>query len=185
MFRSGLFKTSLYLLLFTSVTLWARKMPEMPEDFGSEEWVAANYTEAVGYLKYLTDKQEREEFLSVPDNERLEVWQEFWSEFDPVDTTPENEYRDAYFARIRHANESYGTILQPGWLTEMGETYIRLGLPNNLEKFSMRSGGKDIEIWSYWTPREVDLIFFDRSGLGDFRLLNPAEMIDQVFVYGR
>ena len=172
------------LLLLAAVSLWARKQPEMPENFGTDEWAVAHYQEAVGYLKYLTDNKDRQKLLSVPEKLRLEAWGEFWNKLDPVSISPENEYRDAYFARIEHANLNYGTILLPGWLTDRGETYVRLGPPNSIERFTMRAGGKDLEVWSYWTPREVNLVFLDRTGVGDFYLLNPGDMIDQVFIYG-
>ena len=184
MYRAALIKLPLALLLLSTAAFGARKQPEMPENFGTQEWAVANYEEAVSYLKYLTEKNDRQELLSVPQNLRLETWQEFWKKLDPVSSTPENEYRDAYFERIRHANLDYGTILQPGWLTDMGETYIRLGPPMNIERFTMRSQGKDIEVWNYWAPREVNLVLLDQTGVGDFRLLNPGEMIDQVYIYG-
>ena len=172
------------LFMLTAVSVWAGKQAEMPENFGTDEWAVAHYVEAVGYLKYLTDNEDRQKLLSVPEKLRLEAWVEFWNKLDPVSVTPENEYRDAYFARIKHANLDYGTILLSGWLTDRGETYIRLGPPNSIERFTMRAGGKDLEVWSYWIPREVNLVFLDRSGVGDFYLLNPGDMIDQVFIYG-
>ena len=153
----------------------------MPDNFGTNDWAVANYTEAVGYLKYLADNDVRQKLLSVPENLRLEAWEEFWKGYDPVSSTPENEFRDQYFARIRYANENFNTILQPGWLTDMGEVWIRLGEPNTIEKFTMRASGNDIQVWNYWVPRDVYLVFLDRTGVGDFYLLNTSEMLDEVF----
>lgn len=161
--------------------LWARKKVEMPENFGTNEWAVANYKEAVGYIKYIAKNEVRQQLLSVPENLRLEAWEEFWKGHDPLSSTPENEFRDQYFARIRYANDNFGTILQPGWLTERGEVWIRLGEPKNIEKFTMRAGGNNLEVWNYWAPRDVYLVFMDRSGVGDFYLLNPGEMLDEVF----
>ncbi|MEA2064075.1 MAG: GWxTD domain-containing protein [Gemmatimonadota bacterium] len=175
---------AIILLLVSTVSMWARKEPRMPENFGSDEWAVANYEEAVGYLKYLTDNRTRQELLSVPENLRVEAWNEFWEAFDPLSTTELNEFHVEYFARIEHANNEYGTILQPGWLTDRGETCIRLGPPRMLDKYSMRAGGRDLEVWNYWVPYDIDLVFVDRSGVGDFILLNPEMMIEQV-VMGR
>jgi len=183
MHRSGVIALGLLLIfsLMVTTSLWARKKVEMPENFGTNEWAVAHYKEAVGYLKYLAGNDLRQELLSVPERLKLEAWEEFWIKHDPVSSTPEKEFRNQYFARIRHANEKFGTILQPGWLTDRGEVWIRLGEPNTIEKFTMRAGGRDLEIWNYWVPRDVYLVFLDRAGVGDFYLLNPSDMLDEVF----
>ncbi len=183
MHRSGVIALGLPIILSLIVTssLWARKKIEMPDNFGTNEWAAANYKEAVGYLKYIAKNDVRQELLSVPENLRLEAWEEFWKERDPVSSTSENEFRDQYFDRIRYANEKFGAILQPGWLTDQGEVWIRLGEPNSIEKFTMRAGGNDLEVWNYWVPRDVYLVFLDRAGVGDFYLLNSSDMLDEVF----
>jgi GWxTD domain-containing protein len=168
--------------LFLSGSLWARKPIEMPANFGTDEWAIANYQDAVNYLHYLSERKTRQALVSVPDNLRLEAWQQFWKKLDPVSKTPENEYQIEYFARIRYANEHYTTNLQPGWLTDRGEAYVRLGAPKDIEKFTMRARGRDIEVWEYWAPREVQLFFYDRTGVGDFFLLNPADMMEEVFI---
>ena len=183
MSRSPAIRIALPLILSLILTgsIQARKEVVMPENFGTGEWAEVNYKEAVGYLKYVAKNEVRQELLSVPGNLRLEAWEEFWKEHDPVSSTPENEFRDQYFARIRYANENFGNMLQPGWLTDMGEVWIRLGEPNTIEKFTMRASGKDLEIWNYWVPRDAYLVFLDRSGVGDFYLLNMSDMLDEVF----
>jgi len=168
-------------VLMAAASLWAKKMPEMPENFGQTDWAMANYKEAVGYLKYLTDGKTRKKMLAVPEDKRLETWENFWKKLDPVSATPENEMRIQYFARIRYANENFGTLLEPGWLTDRGEAYIRLGPPMIIDKYTMRSAGRDLEIWDYWTARNLYLFFLDRTGVGDFYLLNPEDMLEEVF----
>jgi len=179
--RSTLF-TAAAILILLAAPLRAREVPEMPENFGTDQWAVANYEQAVHYLKYLSDEKTRRKMLNAPIRERLEVWQSFWKELDPVPATAENEYQDAYFARIRYANESYSEMLRDGWLTDRGEAYIRLGAPMLIERFPMRSGGKDLEVWNYWSSHDRYLVFMDRTGVGDYLLLNPEEMIDEVFL---
>ena len=171
----------LALSLIVTGLLQARKKVVMPDNFGTSEWAATNYKDAVGCLKYLADNDVRQELFSAPEHKKFEAWEEFWKERDPLSSTSENEFRDQYFARIRYANENFGTILQPGWLTDRGEVWIRLGEPNYIEKFTMRASGNDLEVWNYWVPRDVYLVFLDRTGVGDFYLLNTSEMLDEVY----
>jgi GWxTD domain-containing protein len=186
MFRPRALKASIpvILLLILAVPLRARKTVEMPDNFGRDDWAVSHWEEAVGYLKYVGDKEDRQKMLSVPENLRLEAWEEFWKKFDPVSTTPANEFRDEYFARIRQANDNFASILRPGWLTDRGEVYIRMGAPRNVEKFNTRAGGRDIEVWEYWISYDVTLVFMDTRGGGDMDLLNPSVMVEWVFEKG-
>jgi GWxTD domain-containing protein len=173
------------LVLTGATPLWAVKVPDMPKDFGSEEWAVSNWNAAVGYLKYVADTRKQQALLSVPAGLRKEAWEEFWKDFDPVRSTPENEFSAAYFQRVQYANVHFGTNLQYGWLTDRGEAYVRLGPPAETETYTMRANGKDLEIWQYWAPAEFYLYFVDQTGFGDFVLLNPDVMIHESFLPGR
>ncbi len=188
MLRKGFFIPMVVFTLLMSVVSTSRavKTPDMPSGFGTDEWAVSHYREAVDYLKYVARKDIQNQLLSVPENLRLEAWNEFWKPFDPVRSTADNEFRTEYFRRIRYANENFGSILQPGWLTDRGEAYVRMGEPSSIERYAMRAGGRDLYIWVYInTAHEVDLYFVDRTGVGDFDLLNPQDMIEEAFVYGR
>jgi len=182
--RSGFF-TGLFalLLLAAALPLHAVKQVEMPENFGSDEWVAVHWEEAVEYLKYMTKDDVRQEMLKLPAVERMAAWENFWKGRDAGDEAIVKERREQFFGRVRYANENFGTILQPGWLTEMGETWIRLGKPDWRDRYPMRGSGRDLEVWNYMNPRDTYLVFIDRSGLGDYALLNYSDMIDEVYLY--
>jgi GWxTD domain-containing protein len=169
------------LLALTGSLLYAVKIPDMPDNFGSDEWAVEHWNQAVGYLKYITTDEQRQKLGSVPENLRKEAWDEFWKGEDPVPSTPENEFKNTYFARIRYANEHYGTNLWTGWLSDRGEVYIRLGPPEDTEVFRMQANGRDIEVWHYWIPDDVSLYFVDQTGFGDFVLENPQVMLREAF----
>jgi GWxTD domain-containing protein len=182
--RYGIFCTALIAVLLTvAMPAYAVKTVDMPENFGSDEWVAGHWEEAVGYLKYMAKDDVRGEFLNLPAMDRMEAWDAFWMGQGPNDKSMMQERRRKFFERIRYANDNFATILQPGWLTEMGETWIRLGKPDIREKYPMRAGGREIEVWNYMNPRDLYLVFLDRSGVGDFELLNYSDMIDEVYLY--
>ncbi len=167
-------------LLTVALPLHATKKVEMPDDFGSDLWAVSNWSEAVGYLKYLAKDRVREELVALPTGERLAAWREFWTPHRPDKGI---NRREQYFQRVRYANEHLGSNLLPGWKTDMGETWIRLGAPDWREKYTMRGPGRDMEVWNYISPRDTYLVFMDRTGLGDFDLLNYGEMIDEVYFY--
>ena len=177
--RTGL---TVALSLVMTASLWAVKKVDMPGNFGKDDWAVSHYQEAVGYLKYMTKNQTIQKLISVPDNLRQDAWDDFWKGYDPLKKPSANEFQEAYFDRIRYANEKFGSILQPGWLTDRGEAYIRLGEPTSREKFTMRAGGHDIEVWNYMIPRDIYLVFVDRTGVGDFDLLNTGDMLDEVYL---
>ncbi len=167
-------------LLTAALPLHAVKKVEMPDDFGSGLWAVNNWNEAVNYLKYLAKDEVREELAALPAGERLDAWRGFWTPHKPALSS---NRREQYFQRIRYANENFGSILLPGWKTDMGETWIRLGTPDWREKYTMRGAGRDMEVWNYISPRDTYLVFVDRTGLGDFDLLNYSAMIDEVYFY--
>ena len=167
-------------LLTVALPLYAVKEVKMPDDFGTTDWAVSNWSEAVGYLKYLAKDEVREELVALPVGERLEAWREFWNGSKPA---LGKERQEQYFQRIRYANEHFGSRLLPGWKTDMGETWIRLGKPEWREKYTMRGAGRDMEVWNYMNPRDTYLVFVDRTGLGDYDLLNYGTMIDEVYFY--
>jgi len=173
------------IMLIAAMPAGAVKKMEMPNNFGGDDWAVSHWEDAVGYLKYVTSDDVRKEMLKLPENERLATWQDFWKAKDPEKKKPDNVFRTAYFARIRYANDNFGSILLAGWLTDRGDTWIRLGEPRTLDRYPMRSGGRNLEVWNYWAPRDIYLVFLDRTGVGDYDLLNYTDMIDEVYIGGR
>lgn len=168
------------MLLTVALPLQAVKEVEMPEDFGSSQWAVSHWSQAVGYLEYIAGDELRSELATLPGQERPDAWQEFWNAYKP---TMGNERSEQYFQRISFANEHFGSILLPGWKTEMGETWIRLGPPDWRDRHAMRGGGRDMEVWNYMGSRDAYLVFIDRTGVGDYDLLNYSVMLDEVYFY--
>ena len=167
----------IFFSLALNCPLGALKRLEMPADFGQKDWVKDNWQEAVGYLKYIADSDIRQRLLSVPEELRLKAWKEYWIKYDPVISTPVNEYRQEYFSRIKYANEHFGTIHHPfGWLTDRGQAYIRMGPPRNIETYTTEFANRNIQVWDYWSSDNTTLFFWDYAGDGNYYLLNPTEL---------
>lgn len=171
--------------IFIGLILWlgcaplSKTPPIIPEDFGSDEWAMENYQEAVEYLKYLTTDRVRRIMESAPERLHWECWDQFWSARDPAHgVVGARGTKHFYFARIAYANEHFRSRLYPGWLTDRGETYIRLGPPNRVERDPMPQTHRATETWEYW-GHGVTLYFIDWTGLGDYILLNPTDMYEE------
>jgi len=135
----------------------------------STAWLVTNLDEMIDMLRWFRGHDEAiSRVKRAPPEERAAAWQRFWKETDPNPATPENEALNNYFARVAIASQRYRDEGVPGWRTERGEVFIRLGEPDEIYDASAMSQGRVIR-WTYMTVRLV-LFFRDDSGFGRFRL---------------
>src|SRR5262245_34716971 len=81
-----------------------------------------------GPVRYLLTKDEDDAFRRLKtDEERAGFIRTFWASRDPDATTPENEYRDTFYARVAQANRVFTDSTKPGWKTDRGKIFILLG----------------------------------------------------------
>jgi GWxTD domain-containing protein len=130
---------------------------------------------------YIISPVEKEVFLQLrTDRERDMFIQAFWKQRDPTSGTPENEFREEHYTRINKANHSFGRgTSKPGWKTDRGRMYIILGEPNDIQRFEGKSQTYPTEVWFYQgksdlgLPAGFSLVFFQESGVGEYRLYSP------------
>ncbi|MEZ4655261.1 MAG: GWxTD domain-containing protein [Candidatus Eisenbacteria bacterium] len=128
--------------------------------------------ESLELLRIIATKDEINTIESLPEGTRAAGWQRFWEEHDPTPGTPENEFRDAFFQRVRYANEHYG-VLEPGWKSDRGRVYIKFGAPDEVESRPSTLEGLAFEIWTYLELRKR-FVFVDYDGFGRFELYQPG-----------
>lgn len=147
------------------------KLPEQYRIWLEEEVVyIITAKEADVFRKLETDK-ERETFIEA-----------FWKHRDPTPGTPQNEFKEEHYKRIKYANEYFhrGTP-RPGWRTDQGRIYIILGPPRNIEDFDTINGVYPVKIWSYdgdpayGLPTGFNIIFFKKHGTGEYVLYSPVD----------
>ncbi len=145
-----------------------------------EEDLPKQYQEWLVLTRYIMLPEEKEVFLRLDNNPDRNAFMEiFWKQRDPTSGTPQNEFRDEHQERVNYANKYYrrGTT-RPGWMTDMGRIHIILGPPISTEKFEGVPGIYPCQVWSYYgdaslgLPTHFNLLFFQRSGAGEFRLYN-------------
>lgn len=142
----------------------------------SERWILANYREVVDFLRYAATPAELDSLRDAPPEERAQRWRAFWDRKDPVPTTPENEFFDVYFGRIREANRLFAEPQRLGWLTDRGEVYITLGTPDQVfSSPEIGPGGRIRWIYDRSLGFELRLDFVDRTGFGHYELTADSQ----------
>jgi GWxTD domain-containing protein len=132
---------------------------------------------------YIITSKEREVFQKLETDKERDIFIEaFWKHRDPTPGTPQNEFREEHYQRIKYANEYYGRgTPRPGWMTDQGRIYIILGPPRNIEDFDTINGIYPVKIWyyegdpAYGLPTGFNIIFFKRHGTGDYILYSPVD----------
>ncbi len=140
----------------------------------SDQWIVTNFEDMVSLLRYFAPPETLNAMREVTGDERATLWREFWEVTDPDMLTAQHEGLIDYFARLNEANGLFPEPRLPGWLTDRGEVFITLGMPDEtFEPFPDPQSPIRIIRWTYITERLV-LQFVDQTGLDDFRLTDRS-----------
>jgi GWxTD domain-containing protein len=130
---------------------------------------------------YIITPTERQVFLDLTtDRDRDFFIEAFWRHRDPSPGTDRNEYREEHDRRRAYAVKHFLGAGKPGWKTDRGKVYIILGEPRSQRSYNGLSSIYPAEEWSYQglaipgLPQEFNLLFFQKNGIGDFVLYDPA-----------
>jgi|GEM_PF-4207394 len=156
-----------------------RSLDNLPSS-GAE--ILNDIDQAISMLAYVSGSETIDSLENLS-NERLKRkgFLEFWDSKDPSPNTRKNEAFEEYFARIHYANQQFGTYAS-GWLTDMGRIYIVLGPPDNVSQNQGMNTQIMQQIWIYNNIGRF--VFQDRSGMGDYRLVQPIGFRNK-YEYGR
>ena len=120
-------------------------------------------------VRYIITSEEYDEFITLPAQEREKFIENFWKRRDPDPDTEENEFKQAYFARLEEAQELFNKGAK-GYLTDRGMIYVLFGPPDYVYHFraSIYDRGETREQWYYlWLLdkyHNVEINFVDRFG---------------------
>ena len=150
------------------------KVSELPPRF--KKWLEEE-------VVYIILPREKEVLLQLEtDKERDLFIEAFWKQRDPTPGTPENEFRQEHFRRINHANHFFGRgTPKPGWRTDRGRIYIILGEPRDIQRYEGKTMTYPSVVWFYQgktkigLPPGFNLVFFQESFIGEYRLYSPAQ----------
>jgi GWxTD domain-containing protein len=120
-------------------------------------------------LRYIAEPQEITEMDRITSDEaRRKFWEDFWKRRDRTPETPRNEEMEEFYQRVQYANQHFG-VGTPGWRTDMGRIYIKLGKPDEVVRNPFNFDRPPEEIWYYYRERKT-YFFVDRDGFGRFEL---------------
>jgi GWxTD domain-containing protein len=146
----------------------------------TDQWMIAEFQGLLNLLRYSKKDELVRQMRAAPDSSRARLWQAFWKDTDLSPSTPQNEELVQYFTRLQKANTEYRERGYPGWLTDRGEVYVRLGEPDEVFQMGSDFPGQRGDSqgcrtscptigWRY-TQRTLVLIFVYDSKLERYRL---------------
>jgi GWxTD domain-containing protein len=160
--------------LFSCLQLAAApKKPKLPERF--QRWIDQD-------VVYIITDEERKEFLALNTDEEREKYEDnFWAIRNPKHSSEHNAYKEEHYARIEYANAHFGRDSNtPGWMTDMGRTWILFGAPTSRHPYIGYSQIYPFEIWMYENntgstnlPSFFYLLFYIDGDIGEYKFYRP------------
>ncbi len=163
------------LIILPSASSQTKKSPkDLPQQY--RRWLEEE-------VVYIISPKERDVFLQLESDRERDIFIEvFWKQRDPNPNTLENEFKKEHYRRIDYANNWFGKDSPgPGWRTDMGRIYIILGEPYSIEKYESLTEVFPTIIWfyqgmtEYGLPNAFSVVFFKRSGIGEYELYSPIK----------
>jgi GWxTD domain-containing protein len=129
--------------------------------------------QALAQAALIASPEERKAMVRVADDSSLAVQRatllNFWNKRDDSPATPENEVMAAFYQRVAFANDEFGGSRE-GWKTDLGKTFIQLGMPDAIEADDVQPRRQRRQIWRYNKLQRI-FLFVDQMGFGDFVLV--------------
>ena len=126
---------------------------------------------ALKMLRFIIDEDKVDEMRKGSRAERRKAFEKFWTPKDPTPDTEFNELMTEYYRRIDYAFRNFSTMRQPGYESDQGKTYIRVGPPKDIKR-EFPTSQPVIEIWTY---PDRTFIFEATTGFGDFKLVETRK----------
>ena len=164
--RIGGFSLVLGLAVLTATALAAAKPKLDPE---SKKFYETG--------RLIMTKEESKIWDKLPDAEsRKEFIADFWLKRDPDPTTPDNEFRKEFEARVAYVNRRFNKEGGPGFNTDRGRVYLFMGPPDKVEEYNPNFSTANsphgfTDIWVYY-GRQMAVVFADQKGNGTFRIVD-------------
>jgi GWxTD domain-containing protein len=110
--------------------------------------------------------------------EKEKLFIHFWQRYNTNPSSKRNPLMEEYYNRVAYANNRFGNYFA-GWKSDMGMIYILYGAPNSVDRHPFEVDSKPYEVWYYY-QRNVDFVFVDDTGFGDYKLINPLSDLNSL-----
>src|SRR5664279_4974303 len=86
---------------------------------------------------YIITSDEKKDFQKLTTDEARDKFiEEFWEVRNPARGSKQNSYKEEHYRRVTDANQQFGRQSNtPGWMTDMGRTWIEFGKPESRHPF--------------------------------------------------
>ena len=127
-------------------------------------------------VRYIANHAELSQYNNVKGvDAKRKVLFDFWRRRENESAEPGNVQKAEYFKRVDYANEHFKSGYKDGWKTDRGRVFIVYGPPDDVERHANEINMKPYKTWTYHSIQGgVEFDFGDRSGLGDYILLNST-----------
>ncbi len=128
-------------------------------------------------LQYFVSDQEIKNFSQITsDDGRRRFLSELWSEVEAGRQGRPPVSRAEYLRRVSSANARFHAPGRGGWRSDRGRVFLLYGEPDDIERYPSKTDTKPYEIWHYYHIESgVEFDFVDRSGFGDYLLVNSTK----------
>jgi GWxTD domain-containing protein len=160
-----------FCLVFSAATKPRTSLPPIYEHWLKEE------------VTYIITDEERKEFLKLADDSTRDKFiADFWDIRNPIRGGATNSYKEEHYRRLQYANDNFGRRSNtPGWLTDMGRTWILFGKPESRAPYTGYGQLYPLELWFYGNktgdpaiPGFFTLLFFMPEDIGEYRYYRPS-----------
>lgn len=127
--------------------------------------------------QYLATDQEIKTFSQITAPEgRREFLAKFWTEVEGGRLGKDGILRATYLQRVLTANQRFRALSKDGWRTDRGRVLVLYSEPDEIQRYPSSENSKPYEIWNYYgIENGVIFVFIDRSGFGDYVLVNSTK----------
>ncbi len=136
---------------------------ELAEEFKTLQYYATD--EEIRNFAKITSTEGRRQFLS-----------QLWAQVNAGREGRPPVSRGEYLQRVQKADQRFHGQGQKGWKSDRGRVLLLYGEPDDIERFPNIVNSKPYEIWHYYHIESgVEFDFVDRSGFGDYILVNSTK----------
>ena len=141
-----------------------------------EELPVAKFEDMIAYLRWFAAPHRLKTLRDTTQESRPGAWVAFVRATDASPETPVNEELNEYFGRLLIVSSRFREEGMPGWRTDRGKVFLGLGEPEQVFDQGLASVGDRgrSQVWEY-RGRNVQLVFYDQTGFGRWRLTNESE----------
>ena len=142
-----------------------------------EDLPVAGYTEMIDYLRWFASPARLKSLRATAPEFRAGAWSAFLRSNESLGGA--NDALHEYFRRLFDANKRFQEEGTPGWKTDRGKVLLGLGDPDAMyeqQPSAAAMGQRNRnQIWEY-RALNIQLVFYDQSGYGRWRLTNSSDL---------